>query len=167
MSVARARTACVRCDCGLLASACASGVDFCSTLHGVPGSALCLLGLELTELAANQPAHRELRIRMCLVLGLLAARDQTGGLVESILERGRAGQRVLEEGFAEPGELAVFLTAEGAVGGVRGGHDRRGLALQLIDEHPRVARRNHHYPPADSRGIERRAQIAGRELCER
>ena len=82
-------------------------------------------------------------------------RDQRGGLVERVLERGARGQRVLQERLAEPGEVAVVLAAEGAVLGIGGGHDRSGVALQLIEKHARVARRHDDHAPADAGRIQR------------
>src|SRR5213082_377216 len=104
---------------------------------------------------------------MRLVLGVLAARHQRGGLVERLLERGAARERVLEERLAEPGELTVVLAAKGGVRGIGCGNDRRGVALELVEKDTRVARRHHHHAPADLGIIERLAQIRGRQLRER
>src|SRR6184192_2263798 len=76
---------------------------------------------------------------MRLVLGVLAARHQRGGLVERLLERGAARVRVLEERLAEPGELTVVLAAKGGVRGIGCGNDRRGVALELVEKDTRVA----------------------------
>src|SRR3984893_64932 len=104
---------------------------------------------------------------MALVLGILAARHQSGGLVERLLQRTAAAKGVLEEGLAEPGEVTVVLAAEGGVRGIGCGNDRRGLALELLEKDARVAGRHHHNAPADLGIIERLAQIRRGELRER
>src|SRR6202521_5619276 len=104
---------------------------------------------------------------MRLVLGVLVARHQSGGLVERLLQRTAAGKRVLEEGLAEPGEVTVVLAAEGGVRGIGSGNDRRGVALELVEKYARVAGRHHHDAPADLGIIERLAQVRRGELRER
>src|SRR5579863_3819723 len=144
------------------------GFGLYSALHGEGVlRVLRLAGRQLRELAAHLRADEQLRIGVALVLGVLAPRDELGGLVEGGLEGGTAGERVLEEGLAEPGELALVVAAEGAVRGIRGGHHGAGVALQLIEEHPGVARRHDDHPIADAGGIERGAQLPGRQLRER
>src|SRR5205085_4400826 len=97
---------------------------------------------KLAELAAHEGPDVHLGIRMRLVLGVLAARHERGGPVKRLLEGCAAGKRVLEEGLAEPGEVTVVLAAEGGVGGVGGGDERRGVGLELVHEHARVAGRH-------------------------
>src|SRR6202008_1480629 len=124
-------------------------------------------GRELGELLLHEGTDVKLRVRMGLVLGVLAAGDEPRGLVEGLLERGAAREGVLEEGFTEPSELAIFVAAKGAVIGICGGDDHRAVALQIVDENTGIAGRDDDDTPADPRGIECLAQIRGCYLRER
>ena len=71
--------------------------------------------LQLRKLFPDSRPYVELGIGVFQVLGGLAVLDEVGGLLERLFERGGRGNRVLKERFPEVREVAVILTAQGAV----------------------------------------------------
>src|SRR6267378_3405532 len=85
------------------------------------------------------------------------------GLAEGVLKRGRLGQRFLEEGAPEVGEVVLVRAAEGSAVLARRRDDQRAAVLQRLDEAAAIAGRHNDDLPADGAILEqcrqhRRAQ---------
>src|SRR5437868_15187890 len=115
-------------------------------------------------------ARRALDLRQrALLPGLVFALpfgDQRVGLGEGVLERAAGGQRLLEEGAAEVGEVVLVGAAERAAVVPRGSDDQCRVVAQRLDEAAGIAGGDHDHFPADAAFLEESAELLLREIAQ-
>src|SRR3954465_2463555 len=120
------------------------------------------LGLDRRRGAELRQGARLLRLLLALPFG-----HQVVGLGEGVLEAAAGGQRFLEEGAAEVGELGAVGAAEGRAVVARRGDDEGAVVAQRVDEAARVARRDDDHLPADAARPQHAAELARRQVAQR
>src|SRR6266508_6261903 len=117
----------------------AAGAALLRLLRRPRGEAL----LERGELLLHRIACEYLRVGRRIALRPLPVAYRFFRRLERLDERKAVAQRLIVERLAEPGVVAVVITAEGGVKRVGGGDDEGVVVPERLDEPPGEAGRDH------------------------
>src|SRR6185503_594596 len=107
---------------------------------------------------------RALLLRLVL---LLPRGDQRVGADESVLKGTARGQRLLEVGPAEVGEVVLVGAAERGAIVPRRGDDQARVVAQRLDEAARIAGGDDDHLPADAALLQQAPKLARRQVAQR